>query len=73
MKRDRDEGRAPGSIRLLHVSDLHFGRPVHSTMIEAIEEHIARDAYDVVAVSGDLTQRSRAGEFQRAKVFLRGE
>jgi 3',5'-cyclic AMP phosphodiesterase CpdA len=40
-------------------------------MIEAIEEHIARDKYDVVAVSGDLTQRSRAGEFQRAKVFLR--
>jgi 3',5'-cyclic AMP phosphodiesterase CpdA len=40
-------------------------------MIEAIEEHIARDAYDVVAVSGDMTQRSRAGEFQRAKVFMR--
>lgn len=40
-------------------------------MIEAIEEHIANDAYDVVAVSGDLSQRARAGEFQRARVFLR--
>ena len=40
-------------------------------MIEAIEEHITRDAYDVVAVSGDLSQRARAGEFQRASVFLR--
>lgn len=58
-------------VRILHVSDLHFGRPVDSALIEAIEEHIARDAYDVVAVSGDVTQRARAGEFQRAKVFLR--
>lgn len=58
-------------VRILHVSDLHFGRPVDSALIAAIEDHIARDAYDVVAVSGDLTQRSRAGEFQRASVFLR--
>lgn len=58
-------------VRILHVSDLHFGRPIDSALIEAIEDHIARDAYDVVAVSGDLTQRARAGEFQRARVFLR--
>jgi 3',5'-cyclic AMP phosphodiesterase CpdA len=58
-------------VRILHVSDLHFGRPVDSALIEAIEEHIAHDAYDVVAVSGDLSQRARAGEFQRASVFLR--
>lgn len=65
--------RAPGrdAVRILHVSDLHFGRPCDPALIEAIEDHIARDRYDVVAVSGDLTQRSRAGEFQRAKVFLR--
>jgi 3',5'-cyclic AMP phosphodiesterase CpdA len=58
-------------VRILHVSDLHFGRPVDSALIEAIEEHIAADRYDVVAVSGDLSQRARAGEFQRASVFLR--
>jgi 3',5'-cyclic AMP phosphodiesterase CpdA len=58
-------------VRILHVSDLHFGRPVDSTMIEAIESHIASDGYDVVAVSGDVSQRARAGEFQRARVFLR--
>lgn len=40
-------------------------------MIEAIEKHIAEDAYDVIAVSGDVSQRARAGEFQRAAVFLR--
>jgi 3',5'-cyclic AMP phosphodiesterase CpdA len=58
-------------VRILHVSDLHFGRPVDSAMIEAIEDAIARNAYDVVAVSGDVSQRARAGEFQRARVFLR--
>jgi 3',5'-cyclic AMP phosphodiesterase CpdA len=58
-------------VRILHVSDLHFGRPVDSALIEAIEAHIAADRYDVVAVSGDLSQRARAGEFQRASVFLR--
>jgi 3',5'-cyclic AMP phosphodiesterase CpdA len=40
-------------------------------MIESIEAHIVNDGYDVVAVSGDVSQRARAGEFQRAKVFLR--
>jgi 3',5'-cyclic AMP phosphodiesterase CpdA len=40
-------------------------------MIEAIEDHIAKDGYDVVAISGDVSQRARAGEFQRARVFMR--
>ena len=40
-------------------------------MIEAIEDHIAKDGYDVVAISGDVSQRARAGEFQRARVFIR--
>ena len=39
--------------------------------IDAIEEIIQREKFDVVAISGDLSQRSRAGEFQRAAVFLR--
>jgi 3',5'-cyclic AMP phosphodiesterase CpdA len=59
------------TVRIFHVSDLHFGRPVDAALIEAIEEHIEHDRYDVIAVSGDLSQRARAGEFQRASVFLR--
>ena len=39
--------------------------------IEAIEAIIQEEKFDVVAVSGDLSQRSRSGEFQRAAVFLR--
>lgn len=59
------------SVCLLHLSDLHFGRPAVRAQIESIEALVFEGGYDVVAVSGDLTQRARAGEFQRAQVFLR--
>jgi 3',5'-cyclic AMP phosphodiesterase CpdA len=58
-------------LSILHVSDLHFGRPAVRAQIEAIEETIRDGGYDVVVISGDLTQRARAGEFQRAYTFLR--
>jgi 3',5'-cyclic AMP phosphodiesterase CpdA len=59
------------AIRVFHVSDLHFGRPAVPAQIEAIEAIIQDEKFDVVAVSGDLSQRARSGEFQRAAVFLR--
>lgn len=56
---------------IFHVSDLHFGRPAVPAQIEAIEAIIQDGRFDVVAISGDVSQRARAGEFQRAAVFLR--
>lgn len=56
---------------VFHVSDLHFGRPAVPAQIEAIERTIQEEKFDVVAISGDLSQRARAGEFQRAAVFIR--
>lgn len=56
---------------VFHVSDLHFGRSAVPAQIEAIERIIQEEKFDVVAISGDLSQRSRAGEFQRAAVFIR--
>ena len=55
---------------LFHCSDLHFGHPAVPAQYEAIETIIAERRYDVVAISGDLSQRARSGEFQRARVFL---
>ena len=55
---------------LFHCSDLHFGHPAVPEQYEAIEALIAEKPYDVVVVSGDLSQRARSGEFQRARVFL---
>ncbi|MHB0949154.1 MAG: metallophosphoesterase family protein [Gemmatimonadaceae bacterium] len=56
---------------ILHVSDLHFGAPAVPAHYESIEALIQERRYDVVAVSGDVSQRARAGEFQRARVFLK--
>jgi len=56
---------------VFHVSDLHFGWPAVPEQIEAIEQIIQAGKFDVVAISGDLTQRARAGEFQRAAAFVR--
>lgn len=62
---------ADGAVTVFHVSDLHFGRPAVPAQIEAIEDIIQIERFDVVAISGDVSQRARSGEFQRAAVFLR--
>jgi len=56
---------------VLHVSDLHFGKPAVPELVEAIEEMIQQQKFDVVAISGDVSQRARSGEMQRARAFLR--
>ena len=56
---------------LFHCSDLHFGHPAVPEQYEAIEALIQDRKYDVVAISGDVSQRARAGEFQRAREFIR--
>lgn len=64
-------GAAEQVTRILHVSDLHFGAPAVLEQIDAIERAIIARHFDVVAVSGDFSQRARAGELQRAAVFMR--
>lgn len=56
---------------ILHVSDVHFGKPAVLAQVDAVECLIRERRFDVVAVSGDLSQRARPGEFQRARAFLR--
>jgi 3',5'-cyclic AMP phosphodiesterase CpdA len=58
-------------MRILHVSDLHFGWPAILEQAEAVEALPESERFDVIVVSGDFSQRARAGEFQRAAVFLR--
>jgi 3',5'-cyclic AMP phosphodiesterase CpdA len=59
------------TVTLFHCSDLHFGSPAVPEQYEAMEALISANAYDVVAISGDVTQRARSGEFQRARAFIR--
>lgn len=56
---------------IFHCSDLHFGHPAVPEQYEAMESIIAQRKYSVVAISGDVSQRARSGEFQRARAFIR--
>src|SRR3982074_796745 len=58
-------------ITVFHVSDLHFGWPAVPEQIEAIEEIIQKEKFDVAARAGCPPRRARAGEFQRAAAFIR--
>ena len=55
--------------RLVHLSDLHFGRE-RPDLIAPLLGAIEALAPDLVAVSGDLTQRARDREFRAARAFL---
>jgi 3',5'-cyclic AMP phosphodiesterase CpdA len=55
--------------KLLHLSDLHFGR-VDGALLAPLIGLAHRLRPDLVAVSGDLTQRARSAQFREARAFL---
>ncbi|CAN5565437.1 metallophosphoesterase [soil metagenome] len=55
---------------IIHVSDLHFGR-VDPAILTPLLEFIRGTEPDLVAISGDLTQRARRREYLAAREFLR--
>ena len=65
-----DQGRPGERVTLVHLSDLHFGRPVDLAQIRAVERLVPALAPDAVVVSGDISQRGRHGEYQRGLAFL---
>lgn len=54
---------------VVHLSDLHFGR-LDERIIEPLIERIIALNPDLIAVSGDLTQRARRRQFLQARTFL---
>ncbi|HEV7681903.1 MAG TPA: metallophosphoesterase [Pyrinomonadaceae bacterium] len=54
---------------IVHLSDLHFGR-VNAQVVTPLVDAITRINPDLVAVSGDLTQRARSHQFAEARAFL---
>ncbi len=55
--------------KIIHLSDLHFGR-VDEALLGPLEEAVAAAAPSLVVVSGDLTQRARTQQFEEARAFL---
>jgi 3',5'-cyclic AMP phosphodiesterase CpdA len=62
-------------VRLLHISDIHFGRSYVEAHVAAAEglaaEVAANEApFDAIILSGDLSQRARTREFLAARALL---
>lgn len=54
---------------IAHISDLHFGRH-DPQVVEALLKSLIDNRPDLVAVSGDLTQRAKEEQFAEARHFL---
>jgi len=54
---------------IAHLSDLHFGA-IDERLLTPLADAIAAASPDLVAISGDLTQRARRRQFADAKAFL---
>ena len=54
---------------LAHLSDLHFGR-IDPLVLAPLRDAIQGGAPDLIAISGDFTQRARRTQFASAREFL---
>lgn len=54
---------------LIHLSDLHFGR-IHEPILAPLVAFVNETKPDLVAISGDFTQRARTIEYLAAQKFL---
>jgi 3',5'-cyclic AMP phosphodiesterase CpdA len=54
---------------IAHISDLHFGTE-DSAISDGLKADLLAQNPSLVAISGDLTQRARGGQFRAAKKFL---
>jgi 3',5'-cyclic AMP phosphodiesterase CpdA len=55
--------------KIVHLSDLHFGR-VDEALLGPLEEAVVAAKPSLLVVSGDLTQRARSQQFEEARAFL---
>jgi len=56
-------------MRLVLLSDLHFGR-AQPDLVQPLLDRVAQAEPDLVVVAGDFVQRARAGQFAMARDFL---
>ena len=61
---------AKPQVRILHLSDLHFGPPYVAEVGQAVLKIAPELAPDALVVSGDFTQRARREQFAAAQSFL---
>lgn len=54
---------------LVHLSDLHFGR-IDPAVLEPLRMAVVDARPDLIAISGDFTQRAQRSQFASARAFL---
>lgn len=57
-------------MKILHISDLHWGRKFSPIMAIKLKEFIEKEKPELIAISGDLTQRAKKREFIAVKRYL---
>lgn len=55
---------------LAHISDIHFGKIASMRIVDALVEDVNGSGVDLVAASGDLTQRAFPTQFKAARALL---
>lgn len=63
------ESPSGGTVRLIHLSDVHFGTE-DAEALRVVERFVAGAAAAAVVISGDITQRGRTAEFAAARAWL---
>jgi 3',5'-cyclic AMP phosphodiesterase CpdA len=58
------------SLRVLHISDLHFGPPFLAAVGQSLLRAAAVLRPDIIVASGDFTQRARREQFAEARDYL---
>lgn len=54
---------------IVHLSDLHFGR-IDPGLVDPLRRAVRELKPDLVAISGDVTQRARRSQFAAARAFV---
>ena len=57
-------------VRIAHISDVHFGKIATDHVVDDLLADLAGQNIDLVALSGDLTQRALVSQFHRARNFI---
>ena len=57
--------------RVLHLSDIHCGRPFVAEHVAAAEHLAVSSTFDAIVISGDFAQCARVHEFERAREILK--
>lgn len=59
-------------IKLVHASDVHFGKLHDGEALAIFREFLSRTEPDILVFSGDFTQRAKIREYKAAREFLVG-